>query len=321
MASETTTTSLNDLVNSSLVEPTIIWALSEKPGVAMRYCREFNGIGKPTNAITLPTETSFWGTPADDGAGIDTEFNATEGTALGNTQFTSGVVTLTAAEYGVAAALTDTLGEDSVIDGMTLLNTYMGRMLHVLTLAIDDDYLALPASLANSVGSSGVNITAVNMLEAAQGIRRRGATVENGRLVYILDVQQAEDLENALVATSTSMAVYALAADRIFGAIPDSTGGLGDDRSFLNFRGNPCVSTGLTDTANVAADVAGMCITPSSPLNDAVGSTTHGLLWKRLPRFETQRQAKGRSNDLVMTARAGVGECQDGSGTAIITDA
>ena len=64
-----------------------------------------------------------------------------------------------------------------------------------------------------------------------------------------------------------------------------------------------------------------MCVTPTSPMNDALGSTTHGLIWKRLPKFETQRQAKGRSDDLVMTMRVGVGETQDGSGTAIITDA
>ncbi len=43
-------------------------------------------IGKPTNAITLPTETSFWSTPADDGAGLVPGFSLDQnaGTGLRN---------------------------------------------------------------------------------------------------------------------------------------------------------------------------------------------------------------------------------------------
>lgn len=322
MANETTTTSLNDVVNSTLVYPAMIVALSEKPGIAQSMCREFNGLNSKAPAFTLPTETSFWGSANDDGAGLDTEFNATEGTALSNTQFTSGVVTVTAAEYGVAAALTDTLGEDSVFDAATLLNFYMGRMLNVLTLAMDDDFLALLASLSNTVGTSGADLTIAQALAAQQGLRTRGVSVDPMRTgVYIFDNQQALDLEGAFIATSTSAAVYALSADRVLGINPGENFGLGDDRHFATFRGSRCVSTGLTDTANAAADVVGAYIVPTSAVNDANGSTTFGMIWKRLPTFETQRQAKGRSNDIVMTARAGFAELQDGAGTAIITDA
>ncbi len=320
MANETTTTTLDDLTNATLVEPVIIYALSEQPGLAIRYCREFNAIGKPTLALKIPTQTSYWGAANDDGAGVDLEFDATQGTSLSNTAVSTGSVTLTPAEYGVAHALTDNVKEDSAIDAMELMNLFTGQMLAVLQLALDDDFCALFASLSNSVGTSGSDLTVAQALAAQQGIRRRGAVAEN--VVYILDNQQVDDLESALIATNAAAAVFALSADRVIGHSPSANNGMDAGRVVGYLRGNyPVVASGLTDTANAAADVVGACFVPTSAFNDSVGSTTFGIGWKRLPRFETQRQAKGRSDDLVMTMRAGVAELQDGSGTAIITDA
>ena len=318
MANETTTSTLDDITNASIAYPIIINALSERPGLAMAACREFDLTGLATNAVKLPVETSWWGTPYDRGASIDTELDATQGTALSNTAFSTGVVTLTCAEYGVAAALTDNVSEDSVITGQALLDRFMGRMLHALTLAIDDDYCALFTGLSNSVGTSGADLTAAQALAANQGIRRRGAIAD--RLWYILDQQQVDDLMNALVAGSTSMAVYALAADRILNVAAGPNNGIGVERSALQFSGYPVIHSGLTDSANAGADVSGACIVPTSAANDDAGSTTHALGWKRMPRFETQRQAKRRATDLVMTCRAGLAELQDGAGTSIVTD-
>lgn len=315
MAGETTTTSLNDLTNATLVEPLIILALSEQPGVA-RYCREFNLVGKPTVAASIPTETSWWGSANDDGAGVDLEFNATQGTALDNTQVATGTLTLTPTEYGAAHALTDNVLEDSV--PVDVVNHMTMRMLHVLGLAMDDDFIALFASLSNTVGSTGVDLTIAQMIAAQQGIRVRGAVAD--QLIYIIDNEQALNLETALIATSTSMAVFAMSADRLIGYGPTSDNGM-LNRHVMNFRGVPTLVNGLTDTANTANDVVGACFCPSTSNNDATGATTFGMGWKRLPRYETQRQAKLRGTDMVMTARAGFVELQDGSGTAIITDA
>jgi len=319
MALETTTTSLNDFTNSSLVEPTVIAALSEQAGFVTRNFREFSAIGKATNAIAIPTQTSWWGTPDDDGAGVDTEFNATEGTALGNTQVASGVVTITCAEYGVAQALTDNVGEDSVLDGMAMLNFVTGPMILALQLALDDDGYALLASLSNSVGSSGTDLSIAQMIAAQQGLRVRGTNADS--VAYVLDNQQALDIETALQAANAAAAIFALSADRLIGYAPTSDNGMGASRQVMSFRGIPVYTSGLTDTANASADVVGACFCPTSAYNDASGATTFGYAWKRLPRFETQRQAKGRSTDLVMTMRAGVAELQDGSGTKIVTDA
>lgn len=318
MANETTTTTLDDLTNASLVEPTIILALSEQPGL-YRFCREFNAIGKSTNAIKIPTETSWWGSPDDTGTGVATAFNATEATDLSYTAISTGSVTCTAAEYGVAHKLTDNVGEDSAIDGAELLDLFSSRDLHVLTLAMDDDYLALYASLSHSVGSSGVDLSAVQAISAQQGLRIRGAVAD--AICYVLDNQQSLDLESSLSSAATSMAVFALSADRLINYAPTADNGMSATRQFATFRGAPAFATGLTDTANSGADVVGACICPSTAANDKSGATTHGMVWKRLPRFEAQRFAKARATDLVMTARAGFAELQDGAGTNITSDA
>lgn len=316
MANEITTTTLDDLTNATLVEPVIIYALSEQPGL-WRLCREFNLIGKPTLAAKIPTETSWWGSADDDGASVDTEFDGTQATALSNTSTSTGSVTCTPAEYGVAHALTDNVAEDSV--PIEFITQQSMRMLHVLSLAMDDDFIALFASLSNSVGTTTVDLTVSQMIAAQQGIRTRGAVAD--AICYVLDNQQAFDVETALSGANAAAAIYALAADRLINYAPTADNGMGASRQVMTFRGAPVFATGLTDTANAGADVVGACFCPSTANNDSTGATTFGMAWKRLPRFETQRQAKLRATDLVMTCRAGFVELQDGSGTKIVTDA
>jgi hypothetical protein len=152
MANEITTSTLDDLTHGYLIEPVLIQALSEQPGL-FRFCREFNLIGKATNAAQIPTETAYWGSANDRGNGVATAFNGTQATSLSNTAVSSGNVTCTAAEYGVAHALTDNVAEDSV-DGIDLMMLFTDRMLRVLQLAMDDDYIANYANLSQTVGSS-----------------------------------------------------------------------------------------------------------------------------------------------------------------------
>lgn len=319
MANETTTTTLDDLTNASLVEPVVIMALSEQPGIAIQMCREFNGIGKATAALKIPTQTSYWGSPADHGAGVATAFNGSEGTALGNTAQSTGSVTITAGEYGVAHALTDNVGEDSALSALEVLNLMTQQMLNVLRLALDDDYLALYASLSNSVGTTNTTLTIANVVLAQTGIRQRGTVADS--MAFVFDNKAAQDIETALQATNAAAAIFALSADRVIDFARAGDNGMSPSRNVFSFRGIPAYATGLTDTANAAVDVVSACVCPTSAYNDASGATTHGIMWKRLPKFETQRQVKGRSTDLVMTMRAGVAELQDGSGTQIISKA
>lgn len=317
MANETTTTTLDDVTHASLIEPYMINALSEQAGL-FRVCKEFNLTGKSTKAAKIPSETSWWGSANDDGAGVDTEFNGTEGTELSNTAISTGGVTITTAEYGVAIEMTDNVEEDS-IDGLDLLMRIEQRMLHVLNLALEDDFLALLGSLSNVTGTSGSDLTPAQLLSGITNLKTRGVIASE--LVGILDNEQGLNVQSAMVATSTSMAVFAMAADRILNYVPSADRGMGPSRNTAQFAGCSLFTTGLTDTANAAADVAGGILVPSSAANDIAGHVTFGMAWKRLPRFETERHAKKRTTDLVMTCRWGVAEMLDGSGEAVITDA
>lgn len=314
MANEITTSTLDDITHAYLIEPTLIAALSEQPGLSQRMCREFSLVGKATNAAQIPTETAYWGSANDRGAGVATAFNQAQATSLGNTAVSSGSVSCTTAEYGVAHALTDNTAEDSV-SGIDLMMLFTDRMLRVLTLAMDDDYIALYASLSQSVGTTNTAPTLAQMIAAQQGLRVRGVVADS--IAYVLGNITAGYLEASIQAASTSAAIFALSADRLINYAPTSDNGMNAGRQIAQLRGLPVYATGLTDTINAGVDEVSACVCPSTAVNDASGATTHGQAWKRMPRFETQRQAKLRATDLVMTARTGFVELQDGGGTQI----
>ena len=306
MANEITTTSHNDITNASLTLPFIIRALTESPDIWF-HCKQFDlTAGHASPVLSLPVENSFWGSANDDGAGVDTELDASQGSDLANIAATTGAVTCTPGEYGVAMEITDNVSEDSLA-AIDVFGWISSRLVFALQLAMADDFAALFASLSTSVGSTGTNISVANLIAAFQGIRTSGANAD--AIVGILDNQQANDLEDALSTANAAAAIFALSADRLIGYMPGSgAGSINPMRKVMDFRGAPMFNTGLTDTANVGADVVGAVFCPSTAWNDASGATTFGYAWKRLPRFETQRQAKGRSTDLVMTMRAGVAE-------------
>lgn len=318
MANEITTTSHNDIINPTLAVPYIVRALSEKPGL-WRFCKEWDLTGDfASGAMVVPREVSFWGSPDDNGAGVDTEYDATEASDLSNTAVTTAGVTCTPGEYGVALEVTKNTEEDklSAIDLYGLLEE---RMLHVISLAMTFDFLALFASLSNTVGVSGSDFTVAQAIAAQRNLRTRGADAD--AVVYVGENQQANDVEDALVAQNAAVAVFAQSADRLIAYSPTADNGMGASRQVFTFRNAPFFTSGLCSTANSAADVVGACFCPSTAYNDASGATTFGMAWKRLPMLETDKIVLGRSTQLVMSARAGFVELQDGSGTGIITDA
>ncbi len=318
MADEITTTSHNDITNPTLAVPYIVRALSEKPGL-WRLCKEWNLTGDfAAPAVVIPKEVSFWGSPDDNGTGTDTEFDATQATDLANTAVTTSGVTLTPGEYGVALEVAKNVEEDS-LSAIDLYGLLEERMLHVISLAMTFDFLALFPSLSNSVGVSGTDFTVAQGIAAQRNLRTRGADAD--AVVYVGENQQANDIEDALVTQNAAVAVFAMAADRLIGYQPTADHGMGASRQVMTFRNAPFFTSGLCSTANSAADVVGACFCPSTAYNDASGATTFGMAWKRLPMLETDKIVLGRSTQLVMSARAGFAELQDGSGSGITTDA
>jgi hypothetical protein len=315
VANEITAASVNDVTTGTVIETVLLSALSEQ-GSLLMLPREFNLTGRPGNTLTIPILDSYWGTPGDRGAGVDTEFNATEAVEISNTPVTTSNLSISAAEYGIAHEITDNVDED-LVQGIDLLGAITGNMVNILYLAMADDFVALFAGLSTSVGSTGVDFSLANFLAARTSLVTSGINAPDG-LTAVLDNQQASDVEGALLTTNAAAAVYAMAADRFINFQPSATGGMAGANRMSLFN-IPVHTTGLTDTANTGADVVGAIFVASSAANDP--HATFAQVWKRRPRFETERHAKKRTTDLVMTTRWGVGEMRDLSGVKIVTDA
>lgn len=310
-----TISTVDDFVYANWIEPFLLGAASELASISP-LARQFNLVGKPSNGIKIATAGSLWGTPDDVGAGVDTEYDAAENTDLTSTTFSTGNVNATAAEYGVRIDISDTLAEDA-IDALALLEVVQESMLGALMFALDDDMVALFASLANSVGSTGSDLTIAQMLAAQVGIRVRGCNAPDG-IAYVLSNTQVDDVEAAIISTNAAAAVYSFAADRFLGAIPGENYGMSNGRVFW-FRGGPVFASGLCDTANAGADEVGAAFVHSTAANDPFAC--FGMIMKRAPRLRTQRDESARSNELVLTMRAAPFELRDVAGTKIVTDA
>lgn len=315
MAASTTTT-LNDVYYSAIIDP-MMMDYAHDWVVATQFLKERSLIGAASAAFDFPSLASNMGTVGDGGGGVDGEYNATESQDLAATTLSTNKTTVTASELGVMRTITDNVMEDS-ISGIDWLRLVLSDSTRILMTALEDDVCALLAAFSNVVGTSTSDLTIAQLLAAQVGIRKRGCRAPDG-VVYVLDEQQVDDVEAALIATSTSVATYAFAADRLLGAPGAGPNNGLSNGHVMSFRNSQVWASGLTDTANAGADVAGACFVPSTPANDSMASL--GIVWKRMFRLETDRDISLRATEYVSTMRVGVGEIFDTSGTSIITDA
>lgn len=317
MANEITTTAANDIVNTEAIAQTFLDYAMDK-AVALPLFRYWGNLLAPGSSKTLqvPVLSGTVPTADDNGAWGDTEFDATEGTALANAALTTGSVTVTVGEYGIMHTVTDNIGEDSAIAGQ-FMAAMAQNAASVIQGAKEVDGCALFAGLSNGVGSTGVNITIAQAVAMLDGVRNRGFHPMDGG-AFVFDNVTWADLRDLLIATGSSWAVYPGAADRFLGAAPSNDNGLSGGLVGV-FLGQPCFVTGQTPTANAGADVVSAFIVPSSPGNDSCA--TFGYADKRPLRLETQRHPEGRGEKFVFSSRGGVFEAVDGAGTKAVTDA
>lgn len=317
---ETTSATVDDLIHTSLIAPFIVKALSEQ-ALTYRYARQIDMRGLAAPAQKIPTETAWWGSPNDRGALVDTELNASEGVSVGNTQVSTGSVTLTPSEFAVQITVTDTAQEDSV-SAIDLMSRIQTQMLHAMTLAWESDYVSQASSLSNSVGTTNTAITTAVMVAAQTGLRTRGVNAD--ALAYVMDNFVGNSVEGLFIATNAAAAVYALSADRILAWQPEANNGM-TNRMIAGFRGYPVMATGLCTTANGGTDANSMIVAPSTAYNDNQGATTHCMGIKRLPRFRADNMSAtaigSRTTVMVMDSRIGFAELQDGAGTYILAKA
>lgn len=314
----TTTTTLNDIIHTEVIEPTFL-DYAHDHVVATRFLRQFSLIGKTSDTLQIPRWESDMGTVGDNASGVDTEFDRTENTDISSeTELSTASVTISPSEYGLKHVIPDDVFEDAVMAG-ELMSMIISNAARILQTAFEADVVGRFSGLGTAVGTSTQDLTIAQTLAAADGIYDRGCRAPNG-LVYVLDDQQYADLRDAVIATSTSLASYPGANDRLLGINSVPNHGLnGDDSPRMIFRGYPVYSTGLCATANTGANVVGACFTPTGPQNDPFA--TFGLVTKRPFRVATERDESLRATEVVFTMRVGSAELSDISGTEITTDA
>ena len=80
MSNETTTTTANDIVQVAVIIPVLLGYAFEK-SIVTPHARYFSLVGKPGNVAQVPRITPDMSVN-DNGASVDGEFAATEGTAV-----------------------------------------------------------------------------------------------------------------------------------------------------------------------------------------------------------------------------------------------
>ncbi len=314
MAGETTTTTLTELVYGEWISP-FIQSYAGNYKNPSQFLAQWN----PTNGsltVSVPRWVSDQGTVPDDGTGVDTEFNATEGSDLSNTDLETLDSTFSIAEYGLMREITDTVLE-SAQSAESLLQYIIPDGAAVLMAAANDDVCALFASFTGASGATGVNLSIADFDDALYDLADRGV---QGELVCVLDNQQVRDFNDALQAVSTSMAVYAGSADRQMSTSFDANQGRNVEGFALRYKGVDIYRNALTDTANAGADVVGaMFVRGDIESQRSTAAIGQGSL--REFRVETERNASKRTTEVVMTMRWGCGITHDTMGQEITTDA
>lgn len=292
----TTTTTLTELVNAEFINPAILeYAIDYV--VAAPFVNALDLRGKATKVGSFPK----W--VLDSAADVSAETDDITTT----TELETTDVQITAAEIGLRRDITDAALEETII-GSQLFDFIAVDAARLAAVALDDDICALFAGLngGTAVGTSTADLTIANMVQA-QATVRQGKM--RGRLVYILDDQQALDLQAAAAAgTGTILGSFiSLAMDGT-----TESGYLG------TFMGADVWTTGLCDTANTGANVVGACFIrgDTHPL-----AAAFGMVMTRDVRLASERDESARSTSVVMTAKWGVGEISDASGVPIVTDA
>lgn len=314
MSAETTTTTLTELVYGEFITPLILNYAGHYNNPSQFFLKldPMNG----SSTVSVPRWVSDQGNANDDGAGVDTEYNATEAQDLSNTELETLDATFTIAEYGLMRTVTDTVMESTQNAG-SLISFIVADGAKILMAAANDDACARFASFSNSSGTTNTDLSVATVDDAIYDLAERGVT---GELVGILDHEAARNFQDALQAASSNNAIYAGAADRQMGMSSAGDGGRGVEGYVLTYKTIPFYRNGLCDTANTAADVVSAIFTRG----DIEAQRTQAALAQgslREFRVETQRDASLRGTEVVMTMRWGCGIVGDTYGQKIISDA
>jgi hypothetical protein len=308
----TTATSLTEIIASEHINDFIGDCLTNFKNPSQFYLPI--NITNGSSAVAQARWLTDVGTVPEDGAAVDTEFDATEATDLTANELETTESTFSVAEYGLLRQPSWTAMEDATllkVEDMT------ANAVSILMDAMNDDACALFAGLSASAGSTGVDCRVSDVNDALYNLARRGV---KGELVGIFDNVAIEDFQSALEAASSNQAVYGAAADRLMGVSPGADQGRTVDGFAFSYKGVPLYRQGLTDTANTAADVVS-AIFVRGDLPAQRTMATFGQASRRPISMATQDAVESRTTKMVYHARWGCGAINGQTGCKLVTDA
>lgn len=284
MANEVTSSVASELILSQTIER-ILYDAAYSFGRVFPLVRYTSIEGIPTNTSELPK----WP--------LVTAASLTEGVDLTNSGFNPTAVSITAAEVGLMITVTDFLANAEIIGGLEPYGVQLGR---AVATKLDLDIAGDAASYSTSVGSSGVQLTETNWLDAIYSLEAGNADPSDGYAAFGHPWQ----LRGLRVDIATSSgAIWAASAGP--SALVAQMG---------SFYGVPFIGTTNAASANAAVDRVGAMF----PVGDRCGLV---VVMKSQARIEAQRDASLRATELVASMVYGHGAANTAAngGVKIVT--
>lgn len=281
----TTTSTFDDVSYSAIITDEVLDALMATV-VTPPLLDNYDIMGSASKAVKIPKADKF------------TAAALTEGTETANTALTSTSVTITAAEIGIQATITDVLEVSDIPAAHGARLRQLGR---ALADKLDVDICALLSGFSTTVGATTVDITLSVLLDAIYNLEVNDAA-SLGALVGVLHPRQTADLRTELEADAAV----------IYEGKSDSTLAKAQAGYFGSWFGIDVYQSTNVATATAGADRAGGIFVRDHAL---------GMVQKWTAKVEAMRWAPIRGWVLVATAMYGVGEVEDLAGVKVVTDA
>lgn len=217
-----------------------------------------------------------------------------EGVSAGNTLISPTQKTITVAEVGVMATLTDLARNSAVTNVAADIGKILGE---AVARKMDTDLIGLFAGLSQQLGAGGAELTPDLLFQAAAILRSNSVY---GPMVGVFHPRAIYNLKKVLANTGSANVP----------ALSD----VGNMAMEAGYVGRIAGIT-LYESASIAVDGNGDCY------GGVFAQEAFGLAMKQDLSIEVQRQAALRADELVATAVYGVGELVDAYGVGFVLDA
>jgi len=282
----TTTSTLDDIIPTIIAEAmhTIrANALFAPGGIGEKWLQVRSLEGAPGKTMDFPTFSQFTAYDVDEG----TDYTTPE--ALSTSK-----VSLTATEKVAMTTITDLALESARED----VAREAGRELGLAIAAkVDFDVMALLDNLNTTVGSTGVDCSYQNILDAINALSAASAP---SPYLCVLHPQQWYDLLTEANSPLTTATGYGRMAEEV-----------GYNYFVAQLYGTQVVVHPSVPLVNTDADRAGAVLSDRA----------FGFLWKWRPRVAYERDESLRAYEVIMTACYAVAELDGTMGVAVVTDA